>query len=461
MRIRSTLFGLGIAALAGCVGATPKPAEPGLGPAGVAPTVPSPGPAADSLRIYLMTFGPGSDVWEKFGHSAIWVHDPVRGTDQAYNYGMFDFSQAHFFRRFLQGEMLYWMQGFDATLFADLYVREDRSVWVQELALTPAQREALREFLVWNERPGHRFYRYDYYRDGCATRVRDALDRVLGGRIYAETDTVPSGTTYRSHSLQLVEDDPWVYTGLLLGLAQPTDRPISVWEEMFLPLKLRDSIRRVRVRAPDGHLIPLVASERTYYASTRPPEPTRPPERTWMYLLIGLLIGGALALFGELVRRGRMGTPGDVAAAEPPSDAARAAPGALPRGARAARLALALGGVAWTLLTGVLGLVLVLLWAVTAHVTSYRNENVLQFDALALALVALLPAALYGARWTVRPARLIALLVAALSVLGLLLKATPWFFQVNGPILALAVPANLGLAWAVWRAVPAAVGEKR
>lgn len=415
-----------VLAASGCVGAKPKPAEPGLGPAAVPATVPSPGPAADSLRIYLMTFGPGSDVWEKFGHTAIWVHDPVRGTDQAYNYGMFDFNQAHFFRRFLEGNMLYWMQGFDARAFADLYVRENRSVWLQRLALTPAQAEALRRFLIWNERPENRFYAYDYYRDGCATRVRDALDRVLGGRIFAETDTVSSGTTYRSHSLHLVEDDPWIYTGLLLGLGEPTDRPISLWEEMFLPLKLRESIRRVRVPTADGGMVPLVAAERTWYASTRPPEPSRPPERTWMYLLIGIIIGGTLALLGEATR--------------------------LRDGRGPARLALAAGSVAWTLFTGVFGLVLVLLWAFTAHVTSYHNENVLQFDALALALVVLAPAALYGARWAGRPARALALLVAGLSVLGLLLKATPWFFQVNGPILALAVPANLGLAWALWRA---------
>ena len=39
------------------------------------------------------------------------------------------------------------------------------------------------EFLEWNERPENRFYHYDYYRDNCSTRVRDALDRALGGAI--------------------------------------------------------------------------------------------------------------------------------------------------------------------------------------------------------------------------------------------------------------------------------------
>ena len=34
----------------------------------------------------------GRQVWERFGHNAIWIHDPVDGTDQAYNYGLFDFA---------------------------------------------------------------------------------------------------------------------------------------------------------------------------------------------------------------------------------------------------------------------------------------------------------------------------------------------------------------------------------
>ena len=37
--------------------------------------------------------GPGDQVWEKFGHNAIWIHDEKTGTDLAYNYGMFDFAQ--------------------------------------------------------------------------------------------------------------------------------------------------------------------------------------------------------------------------------------------------------------------------------------------------------------------------------------------------------------------------------
>ena len=58
-----------------------------------------------ALTVYLMTFGPGRAVWERFGHNAIWIHDPVNGSDQAYNYGLFDFRQENFILRFARGQM--------------------------------------------------------------------------------------------------------------------------------------------------------------------------------------------------------------------------------------------------------------------------------------------------------------------------------------------------------------------
>jgi Domain of unknown function (DUF4105) len=75
---------------------------------------PSARPPGSELTVYLMTMGPGKRVWERFGHNAIWIHDPVRGTDQTYNYGLFDLRQENFLLRFIQGRMWYWMQGFPA-----------------------------------------------------------------------------------------------------------------------------------------------------------------------------------------------------------------------------------------------------------------------------------------------------------------------------------------------------------
>ena len=60
-------------------------------------------PPGSELTVYLMTMGPGKRVWERFGHNAIWIHDPASRPDTAYNYGLFDFQQENFLLRFIRG----------------------------------------------------------------------------------------------------------------------------------------------------------------------------------------------------------------------------------------------------------------------------------------------------------------------------------------------------------------------
>jgi hypothetical protein len=365
--------------------------------------------------VYLMTMGPGKAVWERFGHNAIWIHDPVRGTDQAYNYGLFDLRQEKFLVRFLQGRMWYWMQGFPARSYVELYRRANRSVWIQELEIPPDARRELQEFLEWNERPENRFYHYDYYLDNCSTRVRDVLDRALGGRIRQHTSSLPTGTTYRSHTLRLTANDPLVYTGLLLALGQPVDRPITAWEEMFLPLAVREHLRKVTVPDGNGGEVPLVRSERTLFESTATPPPDRPP--FWLPVYFGL---------GAAIAAGTIGL------------------GAAARSSRMARAALfAVTGV-WALTVGILGLVLLGLWTLTDHTAAYYNENLLQANFLALALLWLVPAALRKSPLSPR-AVMVAAIIVGVSLAGLLLKLLPAFYQVNGEIIALALPVHVGV----------------
>src|SRR4029078_12262819 len=102
------------------------------------------------ITASLMPRGRGLRVWERFGHNAIWIHDPVQGTDQAYNYGLFDFHQQNFLLRFVRGQMWYWMAGFPAPQYLRQYERDNRSIWVQELELTPEAKRELQRFLEWN-----------------------------------------------------------------------------------------------------------------------------------------------------------------------------------------------------------------------------------------------------------------------------------------------------------------------
>lgn len=393
------------------------------------PTAATPG---DELTVYIMTMGPGANVWERFGHNAIWIRDAETGTDVAYNYGMFSFEQENFLLRFIQGQMYYWMEGFDALLTSNFYVQQDRSVWAQELNLRPEQRVELRDFLEWNSRPENRFYRYDYYRDNCSTRVRDAIDRVLGGEIQRQTVGIPTGTTYRDHTRRLTAEDPLLYTGLMVGLGEPVDQEISAWEEMFLPMQLRDWFNQLTIVDRAGQEIPLVRSEEVIYLS--PSESVLlegVPSRFAGYLFGGVIIGlGIFVSSWYATRR---------------------------RDAGFVFRTLAMG---WSIVAGLLGLLLFGLWAFTDHQAAYRNENLFFFSPLLFFLALLIPAAVRR-RGSARDSAVgLAMLVALSSIIGTLLGLLPSFNQANGEMIALALPINLGLAAGLWRIRSAGITER-
>jgi hypothetical protein len=377
-------------------------------------------PRDQEIKVFLMTFGPGRQVWERFGHNALWIHDPADGSDLAYNYGLFDFHQHNFLLRFARGQMWYWMAGYPAAAYIDQYQRDNRSIWIQELDLPPRAKIQLAEFLRWNALPEHRYYHYDYYRDNCSTRVRDAVDRVLNGALRRWTDTIQTRTTYRFHTQRLTANDPAIFTALLAALGPGVDRPISAWEEMFLPLKMREWVRTMTVPGADGRPIPLVRSERTIFESTLPAPPDTPPNWVPWYLLLGVAIGGSVL---ALARPARASGP--------------------------ARFGLLVVSGGWLVVAGLAGVILAGLWGLTDHVMAYQNHNLFQLDPIALALV---PAMVIAVRrgtpaWGLK----IAWLVVLLAVIGLALKLLPGVGQMNGPIIALALPAHVGVAAALSR----------
>ena len=370
-------------------------------------TVQEPG---SELTVTLLTYETGRLVFERFGHNAIWIHDSARGTDRHYDYGRFDFDQKNFFLRFAQGKMWYSM-GEDSLpqKYIQYYASEGRKVRAQELDLTPAQRTQLRDFLEWNIRPENAGYAYDYYLDNCSTRIRDALDRVLGGAIrrYAEQ---PSGFTWREETRRLNQHNPFLYSGLMLGLGQPVEEEMSRWEQMFLPIRLSEHLDSVRVAGPDGTLRPVVRSKQVISEGGRWPVPARPSNWTWRYLAVGVVLGGVLMWVGG-VRRG---------------------------------LFLALATL-WALLAGIAGLAVTWLSLLSGHRAAHQNENILLFNLLVLALAVLLPFAIRRGGGALKAARRLALVVAALAALGLLLKLVPAFNQSNLELIALALPIHLGL----------------
>ena len=143
-RLRTAALLPGLAVSAASLSAQPAPDSA---------AVPEPG---SELRVWLITMAPGDAVWERFGHTALRVLDSSTGTDVAYNWGIFDFDQPGFVLRFLKGQMLYMMAGFRTEPLVTAYARVGRQVVLQEVALTPTQPVALRDYAEWNALPEHR-----------------------------------------------------------------------------------------------------------------------------------------------------------------------------------------------------------------------------------------------------------------------------------------------------------------
>jgi len=377
-----------------------------------------------NLTVYLLTFGWGDVVWERFGHNAIWISDKARNTDVTYNWGMFDFNQPRFVWRFVTGDTRYWMEPIDYLPMIRYYRQQNRSILAQELNLTPAQRLKLQQFVQWNARPENKFYRYDYYRDNCSTRLRDALDHALGGQLQTATVSLSTTGTYRWHTQRLMTGDIPMYTGITFALGHPADKPISVWEEMFLPVRMANDFRQVSIRDSTGTRIPLVKSEMPIFTAGRSPEPAEPPNYLPLFVAVGILYAALLLIL------------------------VRSAEG----GSRAALFMATALATLWSAIAGLAGAALLFAWFFTKHYFWGRNENVLHLNPLSLGLIVMIPLAIYARKGTVR-ARKLAGFIAVLSLAGFVAQGIPTFDQKNGEIIALALPINLAVWWTVFRLV--------
>jgi len=406
-----------------------EPAAPVAPPAGTAaPRAAAVDTEPADITVTVITYSPGEEVFERFGHNAIWVHDGRSGTDIAWNWGVYDFAQPDFLQRFLSGDTKYWMEGDDAYRMIAGYHDLGRTITLQRLNLTQAQAASLRDFVQWNSREENKYYRYDYFRDNCSTRLRDAIDRVLGGALRRATDTVQTPLTYRSESVRLTDGLAPAQLGIDVALGRPADRPLTEWESFFIPMRLRDALSTVTVPSANGSAVPLVSDQRTIPPTSGPVVsiPERVPSLSLRYFVLGVLLA-ALAVILRVLGKSN----------------------------RAAMWGLALLGMLWSLLCGVIGVLLIYMWAFTRHVFWGWNENLLLLSPLSLALVILLPAALLRSR-AVRPARAFSRIIAVLGVLAAFMSIAPGG-QANLAIVALVLPMHLVLAWALSLALPAPV----
>ncbi|MEO8702517.1 MAG: DUF4105 domain-containing protein [Kofleriaceae bacterium] len=217
---------------------------------------------AEAPYIDLLTFGVGERIFEKFGHAAICLryHDP-RHIPVCFNFGVTDFDEGMpLVWSFLRGEQEFWVEPSTYGAMYSFYRYEDRDIWLQTLPTTTAEARAIEDDLWAALGDDHR-YQYDHFFNNCTTRLRDLLDKRLGGKLaIGATELYP--LTFRQLGTSgLSELPPLVLlTDFIIG-RQADDRPTR-WEAMFHPGIFRAEIERTlgvepqRLYTRKGHAFP-------------------------------------------------------------------------------------------------------------------------------------------------------------------------------------------------------------
>lgn len=366
-------------------------------------------PVDGAPQIGVATMQPGDVFFERFGHNALIVDDPAEAAPVSYNFGFFDPGEPDFLSRFIRGDMRYMLAALPFAEDLAYYRDVGRGVSIQWLDLDPAQARALAAALAENAKPENAHYRYDYFTDNCSTRVRDAIDSALGGALRSQLQGRSRGNSYRGDAVRLASPAPWMWLGFDIGLGPAADRPNSIWDDTFVPMRLADALRDAR--NVDGR--PLVSSEQVIVPHTQAPEPVERPRLLWPWLLAGVALGLAILFAGR----------------------------SAPRALAAAALPV------WTA-CALLGGVMLFLWLGTAHGFAWRNQNLLLFNPLCLLL---LPGGWRIARGRA-PGRLFGWVLGAVVLCGiaaLFLHWLPVLPQRNAAWLALLMPVHVALWFAL------------
>ncbi len=244
---------------------------------------------SEQAQVSIITCGPDQhELYAAFGHSAIRIYDPALGIDDAYNYGIFDFDQPNFYLNFARGYLYYKLGVYPYPLFRDAYISYNRFVHEQVLNLSAIQKQKIYEFLVWNARPENQTYRYDYFYNNCATKVRDVFADILKEDIAFDGSFITTNYTIRNLTDLYLSPLPWGDLGIDICLGLPMDKTASPYEYMFLPDYIESSFNHAYIHL-NGERVPFVMNSHSVYESV--------PEKNtfnWFHPLI--IFGFVLAI---------------------------------------------------------------------------------------------------------------------------------------------------------------------
>jgi len=195
-------------------------------------------------EISLLTIGPGENLYDTFGHTAVHVKDTDRNLNVVFNYGYFNLEAPNFYLKFARGKLLYKLGVNSYDDFYESYVQEERWIKAQVLNLTIAEKQAVFDFLANNQKPENSTYLYDFFYDNCATRPLDVLKTISNNQLELHIDHFPSGKTHRDLIHDYVPANTWGRLGIDIALGSVIDKKIDHKYYLFLPDYMMDAFAK-------------------------------------------------------------------------------------------------------------------------------------------------------------------------------------------------------------------------
>lgn len=240
----------------------------------------------DQSKIVMFTCGPGEELYAGFGHSAIWVSDLSVGVDRLYNYGTFDFDTPNFYAKFTRGKLNYMLTVTTGKRFLAEYEYRKIAVYGQKLNLSLEERQKIYDFLENNLLPENCFYKYDFFYDNCATRIRDVLVKVTDGKV--NFNTPDENLSFRQMLFPYLTHTPWTKFGINMILGLSADKKATPWDYMFLPEYMMNEFGRATIEI-DGSSKKLVESDSQFLKSRLSFENNKLDDPLGLFMLLLIL----------------------------------------------------------------------------------------------------------------------------------------------------------------------------
>jgi hypothetical protein len=212
-------------------------------------------------KVIIFTCTKGPELYAGFGHSAIWIVDPEAKVDRLYNYGTFDFDTPNFYTKFVRGKLNYQLSVTTGKRFMAEYEHRQLGVVGQTLNLTLPQMQKTYDYLENNYLPENRFYKYDFFFDNCATRIRDVIYKETDAKV--ELNLKDPELSFREMLFPYLGHTPWTKFGINMILGLAADKPSSNWDCMYLPERMQDAFNESTIETTEGKQ-KLVKAETQY-----------------------------------------------------------------------------------------------------------------------------------------------------------------------------------------------------